>query len=490
MSTTTTTASGGSDPQAPSAAPLALGPPFDCLTPTSFLSQGSPQTQLYYSVAGSGSVTYNTLGPKYSATYNALGFDPNNNYLYAMVLGGNNLLEIDSNGNVTSLGAVTGFPTAANTPANGAFDPSGNFWVTGGNGSTAAYEINVNSTPPTVIKTLPLTLAWQPIDFSWSGGYMWGVSGTTIYRLDITSGAEATFTAPSSIKSGNFGAAWTFSNGNLGISNNSTGDIYQIAITNPSSSTPTFSVVSHYTGPVAGQSNDGAACIAPEPTDLSIVKTGPSVVSPSGTITWTITVTNNGPGNSSGYSVSDTVPTGVTNVASPTPGCAVSGNNVLCSEGALNNGSSFTITLTGTAPSTNGTCFTNTATVTANETNPDNNVSSVQTCTTPAISLVKSASITTYSAPNVAITYSYLVTNTSTSQTLTSVGVTDPMAGLSAVSCPSTTLAPGASETCTATYKTTQADVDRGSISNTGTATGTSPLGAKVTATSSLTIPA
>ena len=72
------------------------------------------------------------------------------------------------------------------------------------------------------------------------------------------------------------------------------------------------------------------------------------------------------------------------------------------------------------------------------------------------------------------VTYSYKVTNTG-NVTLNPVTVTDPMAGLSAISCPSTTLAPRASETCTATYTTTQADVDAGSITNTGTATGTPP---------------
>ena len=59
--------------------------------------------------------------------------------------------------------------------------------------------------------------------------------------------------------------------------------------------------------------------------------------------------------------------------------------------------------------------------------------------------------------------------------TLHSVGVTDPMPGLSSVTCPIGTLAPGACETCTATYTTTQADVDAGSITNTGTAIGHSP---------------
>ena len=108
---------------------------------------------------------------------------------------------------------------------------------------------------------------------------------------------------------------------------------------------------------------------------------------------------------------------------------------------------------------------------------------------TPAISLAKTANVTSYSAPGIVITYSYKVTNAG-NVTMNPVSVTDPHVGLSAISCGSTSLAPGASETCTATYTTTQADVNAGSISNTGTASGKPPTGPVVTITSSLTIPA
>jgi len=107
----------------------------------------------------------------------------------------------------------------------------------------------------------------------------------------------------------------------------------------------------------------------------------------------------------------------------------------------------------------------------------------------PSIKVVKSASITGFAAPDTAVTYTYTVTNTG-NDTLDPVTVTDPMTGLSAISCPRTSLAPKAVEACTATYSTTQADVDAGSVSNTGTATGISPSGAKVTSQSSVTIPA
>ena len=118
---------------------------------------------------------------------------------------------------------------------------------------------------------------------------------------------------------------------------------------------------------------------------------------------------------------------------------------------------------------------------------------------TPAIGIVKSADISSFSAPGTLVSYSYLVTNTGNVD-LGSVTVSDPMANLSPVSCPATTLAPAAFETCTASYTTTQADVDAGGITNTGTAFGTpvnagsqgsgAGAGKPVAAQSTLTIPA
>ena len=47
------------------------------------------------------------------------------------------------------------------------------------------------------------------------------------------------------------------------------------------------------------------------------------------------------------------------------------------------------------------------------------------------------------------LAFNYLVTN-SGNVTLHNIGVTDPLAGLSAISCPGTSLAPAATESCTA----------------------------------------
>ena len=88
---------------------------------------------------------------------------------------------------------------------------------------------------------------------------------------------------------------------------------------------------------------------------------------------------------------------------------------------------------------------------------------------------MKSANITSFAAPGTVVTYSYRVSNIG-NQTLDPVSVTDPMPGLSAVSC-HLSLAPGDLESCTATYTTTQTDVDNGQITNTGTAIGSPPAG-------------
>ena len=98
----------------------------------------------------------------------------------------------------------------------------------------------------------------------------------------------------------------------------------------------------------------------------------------------------------------------------------------------------------------------------------------------PAITVVKSASPTAFSAAGQTIHYSFDVTN-SGNVTLTSVKVHDTgLPGLSAISCPHHTLAAGASQTCTATYVTTAADVDAGSVTNHATAHGDPPSGRPV----------
>ncbi|MGX1934677.1 DUF7507 domain-containing protein [Microbacterium resistens] len=114
----------------------------------------------------------------------------------------------------------------------------------------------------------------------------------------------------------------------------------------------------------------------------------------------------------------------------------------------------------------------------------------------PSLALVKSSDTDTITTLGQTITYSFTVTNTG-NVTVTDVTVEEgDFSGsgeLSEITCPddASSLAPGASVTCTATYETTQADVDAGGITNTASSTGTSPSGEPVvSAPSDVTIPA
>ena len=96
-------------------------------------------------------------------------------------------------------------------------------------------------------------------------------------------------------------------------------------------------------------------------------------------------------------------------------------------------------------------------------------------CQTKTLSLVKSASPSTYSTVGQSISYSYLVSNTGNVRLAGPVTVADDKA---TVSCPALStvgnhdgfLDPGEAVTCTASYAITQADLNNGSVTNTAKA--------------------
>jgi uncharacterized repeat protein (TIGR01451 family) len=105
----------------------------------------------------------------------------------------------------------------------------------------------------------------------------------------------------------------------------------------------------------------------------------------------------------------------------------------------------------------------------------------------PAMEFTKSADSSAVQNPTVAgdkITYNFTAKNTG-NVTLTNVSITDPLAGLSALTYTwpgvAGTLLPGETVTATATYAITQADIDAGHVANNATTTGTPPVGPPVT---------
>ncbi|WP_196053628.1 DUF7507 domain-containing protein [Paracoccus lichenicola] len=126
---------------------------------------------------------------------------------------------------------------------------------------------------------------------------------------------------------------------------------------------------------------------------------------------------------------------------------------------------------------------------TSGTTTTDDDPTQVPITPVPSIALVKAADVSGLSAPAQAgdpIAYGFTVTNTG-NVTLTNVTVTDPLLG-GAVGSPIPTLAPGASQTVTAPYPLTVADLDAGVVVNSATAQGTPPGGGAVTDISGTTV--
>jgi uncharacterized repeat protein (TIGR01451 family) len=125
-----------------------------------------------------------------------------------------------------------------------------------------------------------------------------------------------------------------------------------------------------------GNGNSTATTCVQAMVDLSITKTGSpaSQTLGQGNITWTIVVTNHGPNDDTGVTVTDPMPTGNTFVsATTTQGTCTGGPILTCNIGPMAAGATVTITLV-TTPSQAG-AQTNVAAVSGNrpETNTTNN---------------------------------------------------------------------------------------------------------------------
>lgn len=88
----------------------------------------------------------------------------------------------------------------------------------------------------------------------------------------------------------------------------------------------------------------------------------------------------------------------------------------------------------------------------------------------PSITLDKVALNGAFDTAGDVISYEYIVENTG-NVTISNLSVTDNL--IAVVACPVSSLAPGVSTMCTASYTVTQADVDTGSVTNDATADGT-----------------
>lgn len=149
--------------------------------------------------------------------------------------------------------------------------------------------------------------------------------------------------------------------------------------------------------------------------DLSVTETGsPDPVTVGENLTYTVTVTNNGPHAATGVVLRDTLSEGMRHVSSTSSqgSCSQAAGAVTCELGSLANGSSATVAIVVTSTEPGG--IINTAYGEANETDPDkfNNTSTTTTIVNPAADL----SITQSGSPDPVakkktLTYTITVTN-------------------------------------------------------------------------------
>ncbi|MET9325117.1 CARDB domain-containing protein, partial [Streptomyces sp. NPDC003038] len=347
---------------------LQPGTPFECNGQILRSAGALPPApiQLYEGTAGAGTVAFTPLGPP-TEQYNAIAINPLDRFLYAMGPG-NELKRIDSTGAVTDLGPVTGLPLPPNASPDspsyfvGAFLPDGTYVVAGGAGSTTLYRINPATN--TVVGTTELSGPLGTWDLTYSNGFLWGGDANgDLVRVDPATGQVTRFPNVLPVLTDSlYGGAFTYGNGDLGLIDNE-GIIYRVDPT-------TRAVVSRQTAP-PGLQADAASCFL-APVDLELTKTvAPATYVAGQQVTYTIRVRNAGPNPSSGFTVTDAIPAGLLNVASTTPGCTVTGQNLSCTSGPLAVNGTRDITITAVAGANATGTLTNEACVRGND--PDAN---------------------------------------------------------------------------------------------------------------------
>lgn len=193
----------------------------------------------------------------------------------------------------------------------------------------------------------------------------------------------------------------------------------------PDSTVITNTAIATGVGQESGQSLSatGSAGIASPPAaDLKLVKTGPATFVPGQAFTYTLVVSNVGPSTSTGATVADTLPAGVT--GSWTAAYAGGGSGAASGSGDINTpvtlpaGATATFTITVTPQATLTAALTNTATVTPTDGKPDpnpgDNTSTVTSEATPTADLVivktNGSGKSTYT-PGEEMVYTITVTN-------------------------------------------------------------------------------
>lgn len=186
---------------------------------------------------------------------NAMGFNVQDGYLYAIEYGTSTLYRMEASGLRRKLGDISGLPLPASNYYVADFDHQGNFYVANAN---KLYRIDIETL---TAETLPMSGWFSAADMAYhiQSNAFYGVRGNRLYKIDLSTldtlgKAKITNTVAADLPQYQvFGGAWFDSAGRLFVIANDTGNIYRI----DDIESPSASFVSK--GPVT-RDNDSASC--------------------------------------------------------------------------------------------------------------------------------------------------------------------------------------------------------------------------------------
>ncbi len=307
---------------------LGLGVAVDA-SGASYITGATTSTEATFPVSGGPDLTYNGAQDAFSAKINSAGTA----LVYAGYIGGSNT---DTGNGIAVDGTGAAYVTGTTNSSEATFPvvngPDLTFNGIGGDGIGDAFIAKVGSSGAT---------------FQYCG-YIGGSQGEIGYGIAVDASAAA------------YVAGYT------------------------SSTEASFPVVSGPDLTYNGSTRDAfvAKVVDTASADLSIIKTdAPDPISVGANLTYTLTVTNNGPDAASNVTVTDALPASVAFVSStPSQGSCSGTSTVTCALGGIANGANATVTIVVT-PGTAGT-LNNTATVSATETDSNAANNTVTTSTT------------------------------------------------------------------------------------------------------------
>ena len=207
--------------------------------------------------------SYTNIGGPNALPYNAAGFNPVDNFIYAMDIA-DHVLKIGRSGTVTTYGVPAGIDPSHLFPA-GDVMPDGSSLIAMDYADRTIYSVSLsdlNSPTATMIGSLPAGIDVGDLAILEHEGQ------TTAYGFDTKSGALVSFDPsanPIAVnvnhsvtigKASPKGAVWADSSGNLTTFVNFTGKVYSIV--DPGSASPEVGLVAEG---LATRNNDGMKCV-------------------------------------------------------------------------------------------------------------------------------------------------------------------------------------------------------------------------------------